>query len=44
MPYFCAEFKDLNASISTDHINQRIIMNLVGVAKPTRRQTHHVWK
>jgi len=27
-----------------DHINQRIITNLVGVAKPMRRQTHCVWK
>ena len=25
-------------------INQRIIVNSVGVAKPMRRQTYHIWK
>jgi len=44
MLHFCAESKDPNASNVTDHINQRIITNSVGVAKPTRRQTHHIWK
>ena len=37
MPHFCTEFKDPNVSNITDHINQRIIVNSVGVAKPTRR-------
>jgi len=44
MLYFHAESKDPNASNITNHINQRIIMNSVGVAKPTRRQTYCVWK
>ena len=44
MSHFYTEFKDPNASNVTDHINQRIIVNSVGVAKPMRRQTHYVWK
>jgi len=44
MPYFLVKFKDLNTSNVTAHINQKIIINLVGTAKPTKKQTHHILK
>ena len=40
MPCFLVEFKDPNVSNVTAHINQKIIVNLVGAAKPTKKQTH----
>ncbi len=33
--HFHIEFKDSNASSAMDHINLTIIVNSVGVAKPT---------
>ena len=44
MPHFCAESKNLNISNITDCINQRIIANSVGVAKPMKRWTYCIWK
>jgi len=37
---FLVEFKDPNVSNVTACINQKIIVNLVGAAKPTKKQTH----
>ena len=40
MPCFLVEFKDPNTSNITAYINQKIIVNLVGTTKPTKKQTH----
>jgi len=42
--HFLVEFKDLNASNVMACINQKIIVNLVGAAKPMKKQTHHALK
>jgi len=39
IPHFLVEFKDPNASNVTASINQKIIINLVGIAKPMRKLT-----
>ena len=38
--HFLVEFKDLNASNVMACINQKIIVNLVGAAKPMKKPTH----
>jgi len=40
MPYFLVEFKDPNVSNVMAYINQKIIVNLAGVVKPMKKQTH----
>jgi len=40
MPCFLVEFKDPNISNVTARINQKIIVNLVGAVKPTKKQTY----
>ena len=42
--HFLVEFKDLNASNVMACINQKIIVNLVGAAKPMKKQTHYALK
>ena len=44
MPLYLVESKDSNVSNLMAHINMRIIINSVGVTKPTKKQTHHALK
>ena len=44
MPLCLVESKDPNVSNIMAHINLKIIVNLVGVTKPMRKQTHYILK
>jgi len=44
IPLYLAEFKDLSALNAMVCINPKTIVNLVGVAKPMKRSTHHILK